>query len=97
VSRARDGVDADALLHRLAPAAHHDVPHGAIGQVVALIEQIRLPLHDSGLLGFVSGLDAREWQCRQRPLGEVGRQGIREGGKAEEKRKENGGEALGQR
>jgi hypothetical protein len=40
-----------------------------------LIQQTRLTLRDSGLLGFVSGLDVREWQCPQRPVGEVGRRG----------------------
>jgi hypothetical protein len=41
-----------ALTGAVHDAAHHDVLHGTIGQVVALIQQTRLPLHDSGLLSF---------------------------------------------
>ena len=41
-----------ALTSAVHDAAHHDVLHGTIGQVVALIQQTRLPLHDSGLLSF---------------------------------------------
>ena len=76
--------DPHPVLDRLAPARHHHARHRPVAQIVALLEQIPLPLHDCWLVGLVHRSHDAEWLRRQRPVGRVGRQGLGHGCKAAE-------------
>ena len=74
--RVRRQPDPNALLNRFAPAGHHHARHWPIRQVVALREQIRLPLHHLRLVRLIDrphDLERLRWQ---RSVGRVGRQRI---------------------